>query len=70
MEREETFSTRLRDLRKEMNLTQLELARETGATQRQVSFWEKGQVEPNLFWLIKLADYFDVTIDYLVGRNY
>ncbi len=65
----ETFATRLKDLRREVELTQSALAEKIGASQRQVSFWEKGQVEPNIFWLIKLADYFDVTIDYLVGRN-
>ena len=67
--KKETFATRLKDLRREVELTQSALAEKIGASQRQVSFWEKGQVEPNIFWLIKLADYFDVTIDYLVGRN-
>ena len=65
MERD-VFNKRLKDLRLEVGLTQTELAKRIGATQRQVSFWESGQIEPNIFWLIKLADFFDVQIDYLV----
>ena len=67
MERD-VFNKRLKDLRLEVGLTQTELAKRIGATQRQVSFWESGQIEPNIFWLIKLADFFYVQIDYLVGR--
>ncbi len=65
----ESFNKRLKGLRLEVGLTQTELAKRIGATQRQVSFWESGQIEPNIFWLIKLADFFDVQIDYLVGRE-
>ena len=65
----DSFSGRLKDLRLESGLTQAGLAEKIGATQRQVSFWEKAQVEPNIFWLIKLADFFDVSVDYLIGRN-
>ena len=67
MERE-GFNKRLKDLRLEMGLTQSALAQKIGATQRQISFWESGQIEPNIFWLIKIADFFDIQIDYLVGR--
>ena len=67
MERE-GFNKRLKDLRLEMGLTQSALAKKIGATQRQISFWESGQIEPNIFWLIKIADFFDIQIDYLVGR--
>lgn len=65
----DTYNERLKELRKELGLTQTALAKEIGATQRQISFWESGQIEPGIFWLIKLADFFDITIDYLVGRN-
>ena len=51
----ESFNKRLKGLRLEVGLTQTELAKRIGATQRQVSFWESGQIEPNIFWLIKLA---------------
>lgn len=62
------FNERLKELRQEVGLTQTGLASEIGATQRQVSFWEKGQIEPNIFWLSSLADFFNVPVDYLIGR--
>ena len=62
------FNERLKELRQEVGLTQTALASEIGATQRQVSFWEKGQIEPNIFWLNALADFFNVSVDYLIGR--
>ena len=49
------FNERLKELRQEVGLTQTALASEIGATQRQVSFWEKGQIEPNIFWLNAFA---------------
>lgn len=62
------FNERLKELRQEVGITQTALASEIGATQRQVSFWEKGQIEPNIFWLSALADFFNVSVDYLIGR--
>lgn len=64
----ENFNDRVKELRKELGLTQTQFAMKIGSTQRQVSFWESGQIEPNIFWLIKLADFFDVSVDYLIGR--
>ncbi len=64
----ENFNDRVKELRKELGLTQTQFATKIGSTQRQVSFWESGQIEPNIFWLIKLADFFDVSVDYLIGR--
>lgn len=65
----ENFNDRVKELRKELGLTQTQFAAKIGSTQRQVSFWESGQIEPNIFWLIKLADFFDVSVDYLIGRS-
>lgn len=65
----ENFNDRVKELRKELGLTQTQFATKIGSTQRQVSFWESGQIEPNIFWLIKLADFFDVSVDYLIGRS-
>ncbi len=61
------FSDRLRDLRSERGLNQSELAKELGTTQRRVSYWETGKVEPDLVSLCKLAEYFGVSLDFLVG---
>ena len=63
------FNNRLRALRKEKRLKQSELAKKLSTTQRKISYWEAGKTEPDLqsIWLI--ADYFDVSIDYLIGRK-
>ena len=61
------FSDRLRDLRTERGLNQSRLAQAIGVTQRKVSYWETGMVEPDLLSLCKLAEYFSVSLDFLVG---
>ena len=62
---------RIRDLREDMDLRQSDLAQKTGIDQRTISNYETGKTSPDAESLIILADFFDVTIDYLVGRaNY
>lgn len=62
------FGKRLRQLRKERGVSQSKLAKETGIQQQSVSYYELGVNEPILSSLIRLADYFDVSLDYLAGR--
>jgi len=65
-----TFSDRLKELRSSKKLSQLDLAKEIGVSQRAVSYYELGEEDiPTLEVLIKIADFFDVTLDYLVGRR-
>lgn len=64
-----SFSARLKELRSSRKLSQLDLAREIGVSQRAVSYYELGEDIPTLDVLIKIADFFDVTLDYLVGRR-
>ena len=63
----EIFSNRLKELRMEAGISQRTLANAINATQKAVDFWEKGINEPKLSFLIKLAQYFNVSIDYLAG---
>lgn len=63
------FGERLKSLRKEKGLKQEELAKVVGCTQRKISYMERGATEPDLQTLLKLADFFGVTIDYLCGRT-
>ena len=65
----ETFGERLKELRQDKNLTQVDLALKIGVGKSIVSLWEKNECEPTLSKLIVIADYFGVTIDYLVGRE-
>lgn len=60
---------RLKELRYQKNITQQKLAIDFNLSQNTISKWELGQANPDIATLIKLADYFNVTIDYLVGRS-
>lgn len=65
-----TFGERLRELREERNITQKALAEVLGVSPRMVSFYESGtHFLSDESQLCKLADYFDVTTDYLLGRS-
>ena len=57
----------LRKIRKEKGISQLKLALDLNTNQNTISRYETGEREPGINELIKLADYFDVSIDYLVG---
>ena len=63
------FSERIKELRKETGLMQSELAEKLGVTQRKVSYWETGKIEPSLSDLWKISDFFSVTVDYLIGKR-
>ena len=63
------FSENLIRLRKELNISQEKLASQLYVTQQCVSEWENDSIEPTLSNLIKLADFFDVSLDYLSGRK-
>ena len=63
------FAERLLELRKEKNISQAKLAKEIGVSFSVVCYWETDRSEPTAPNLIKLADFFNVSIDYLVGRE-
>lgn len=60
---------RLKPLRNSLNITQKELASFLGINQNTYSYWENGKVKIDSDSLSKLADYFDVSIDYLLGKS-
>ena len=61
--------TRLRELMRAEGLNQTKLGEKIGVRQNTVSAWLLGKKEPCIRSLWLLADYFDVDIDYLVGRK-
>lgn len=61
------FSQIIKKLRKEKGLTQQEVADIVGITATGVSYWESGNAVPNTETLNKLANYFGVTVNYLLG---
>ena len=50
------------------NLSQSELARKTGLKQQMISWWEAGKGLPNIEFCVRLADYYGISLDELVGR--
>ena len=63
------FSTRLKELRKSTKLNETETGKIAGITSKQIQRYETNESEPTLSVLLALADYFDVSLDYLVGRS-
>lgn len=63
------YALRLAELRGAKGLTQQQLADLTGLTRGRLNNYEQGTREPDLVTLQSLADFFDVTTDYLLGRT-
>ena len=58
-----------KEKRKKMKLTQTELATKLHLNQATISKWEKGKSIPDIYTLINLSEFFNCTIDELVGKN-
>ena len=64
------FARILQDLREDRDITRKDLATALNISVSTLGMYEQGRREPNIDMLIKLADYFDVSIDFLVGRSF
>lgn len=62
------FGSRLRELRKEKGLTQTEISKILNISQVTYSQYEREKREPGIKTLIKLADFYKVSLDYITGR--
>lgn len=60
---------RIRELREDRDLRQLDVSNATGIDQRTLSNYETEKTSPDSYAIIKLADFFDVSADYLLGRS-
>ena len=60
---------KLRLLREANNLTQKQMANILSVTQKSISTYENGLTEPDISTMIKIADFFDVSLDYLLDRR-
>lgn len=63
------FGDKLRELRKENNMTQKDIANMFNIKEATVSAWEVGKAQPSIDTIIVLAQYFNVSTDYLLGFN-
>ena len=64
------FASRLKRLREKTDISQKELAKHLGITDRNIRFYESGERTPPADILIKIADYFNVSTDYILGKTY
>lgn len=61
------FHSILRQLRTFRNLSQVQLAEKLSVTKQSVSNWENNNIQPSIDMLVKIAKYFSVSTDYLLG---
>lgn len=59
----------IKDLRVSHGLNQVELAKKLSVTKQTISNWENSNIQPSVDMLVKIADCFSVTTDYLLGRD-
>ena len=59
----------LRKLRENAAISQKQLAEIIGVSQQSINKYENHNIEPDIETLIRIADYFDTTVDYLIGRH-
>ena len=55
--------------REQANLSQRQLAKEIGISQGNISRWESGEILPNIDFCVKLAEFYGITDDELIGRK-
>ena len=60
---------RLKEIRKSKGISQLKLAIDLNTTQNTISRYENGKREPGINELVQIADYFNISIDYLLERT-
>jgi transcriptional regulator with XRE-family HTH domain len=63
------FAMNLKNLRKEKNMSQQQIANLMSVSQQCISEWENGKIEPTMSYLWKLADIFEISVDVLIGRK-
>ncbi|MDE6472584.1 MAG: helix-turn-helix domain-containing protein [Clostridia bacterium] len=66
---DKNFTSNIKLLRKEFNVSQPQLAKETGLKKSAIGHWELGNRTPNAMAIIVLSRYFQVTVDYLLNLS-
>jgi len=63
------LNTNIKQLRMARNLSQVELAKALGVTKQSISNWENNNIQPSIDMLIRIADFFSVSTDFLLGLD-
>jgi len=64
----EVFTIRIKAIREELGLSQIQVSKDTEIAQSDISKYETGKLEPDLEKLGKLANYYEVSVDWLLGN--
>ncbi|MBR2371996.1 MAG: helix-turn-helix transcriptional regulator [Clostridia bacterium] len=59
----------IKDLRQEKGISQALLAKTIGVSQKAIDYWERDINQPKASYIVAMADFFDVSCDYLLGRQ-
>lgn len=63
------FASRIKYLRQSKELNQVQLAEKLGVKKQSISNWENDNIMPSVEMVVKIADFFHVSTDYLLGRD-
>ena len=63
------LGVRIKEMRKAHSLNQVEFAEKLSVTKQTVSNWENNNIQPSIEMLVKIADFFNVSTDYLLDRE-
>lgn len=63
------YGEALKYQRESIGISKLELSKRVGTSHQNISRWESGEVLPNIDFCVKLADFYGITLDELVGRD-
>ncbi len=63
------YGEALRYQREKLNISQSELAKKIGTSHQNIGRWEKGEVLPNIDFCVKLAEFYGISVDELIGRK-
>ena len=64
-----TLNENIRQLRLARNLSQVDLAKSLGVTKQSISNWENNNIQPSIDMLIRLAEFFSVSTDHMLGLD-
>ncbi len=65
----QNFCEMLKEQREKLGLSQSMVAKKIGTSHQNISRWESGKILPNIYFCIKLADLYNISLDELVGRD-
>lgn len=63
------YGNQLKALRESFKLRKKELAKQIGTSHQNITRWENNEVSPNIIFCVKLADFYEITLDELIGRT-